>query len=111
MFHARTATLVYPQKLRNIYELARDAGIQTIALFENLSLSRSAARFLDFSDFDRESETFKNFQYIHAYPTLLEDAGFVVERETRMFSPLVSPFDTEDLCSTHAHLVARRSES
>ena len=108
LFHARTATLVYPQKMRNVYRLAHDAGIETIALFENLALSRSAARFLDYDDFERESETFKNFQFIHAYPQLLEDAGYTVERETRLFSPLVSPLDTEDLCSTHVHLVARK---
>lgn len=108
LFHARTATLVYPDKIRNLYRMAHEAGVDRIVLFENFSLSRSAGRFLDFTDFDADAVTFKNFQFIHNYPRLLEEAGYLVERENRLFTPVVSPFDAEDICSTHVHLVASR---
>lgn len=106
LFHARTATLCYPDKIRRLYQMARAAGMRRIVLFENMALSRSAGRFLDYSDFVEDAVTFKNFQFIHNYRGMLEEAGYVVERETRLFSPLVSPFSLDDVCSTHVHLVA-----
>lgn len=107
LFHARTATLCYPEKLRNLYLQARQKGIRHVILFENVSISRSAGEFLNFDDFPEVSITFKNHQFIHNYKKLLDEAGFNVIKEERLFSPLVSPFSIDDLGSVH---VAIRAE-
>jgi hypothetical protein len=106
LFHARTATLCYPEKMLNLYKQARAKGIRQIILFENMTLSRGARQYLDFSDFPSDAVTFKNHQFIHNYPSLLRQAGYTVVQEKRLFSPLITPFSTDDLGSTHVFLRA-----
>jgi hypothetical protein len=110
LFHARTATLCYPEKIRQLYAKARDKGVRHIVLFENVALSRSAGKFLDFDDFLHDAVTFKNHQFIHNYVKLLDEAGYKVVEQRRFFSPLVAPLSIDDLGSTHIMIRARLAD-
>jgi len=106
LLHARTATLLFPQRLRNLYRLCAASGVRRIALFENHSISHDHYRFFRFEDMPRESIIYKNWQFLHNYPKLLEEAGYRITRQEVVLSPLITPHWTMDLASTHVYLLA-----
>lgn len=106
LFHARTATLLFPQRLRQIYRLCASSGVRRIALFENHSISHDHYRFFRFDDMPRESVIYKNWQFLHNYKKLLEEAGYRITRQEVVLSPLITPQSTMDLASTHVYLLA-----
>lgn len=108
LFHARTATLCYPEKIRQLYRLCAASGFQHIGLFENVALSHNSYRFNDLGgDLGAPSVIYKNDQFIHDYKSMLKDAGYKLVREERMFSPLITPFSEIDLASAHIYLEAQ----
>lgn len=108
LFHARTATLCYPDKIRQLYRLCAANGFQCIGLFENVALSHNSYRFNDLDgDMGVPSVVYKNDQFIHDYKSMLKDAGYKLVREERMFSPLITPFTEIDLASAHIYLEAQ----
>lgn len=107
LFHARTATLLYPDRLRNLYRLCASLGVQRIALFENYSISHDYYRFFDFASMPRISIIYKNWQFIHNYQRLLEDAGYDVTSKEVFPSPLITPHWSMEYGSTHVFLSAR----
>lgn len=106
LFHARTATLLYPQRLRDLYRLCACSGVRRIALFENHSISHDHYRFFGFADMPRISTIYKNWQFLHNYRKLLEEAGYRIMRQEIFLSPLITPQSTMDLASTHVYLLA-----
>jgi hypothetical protein len=108
LFHARTATLCYPEKMRALYKLAASKGFTYVVLFENCSISHNDHVFHSPDRFPNEAMVYKNDQFIHNYKEYLSDAGYDVASRTILFSPLVSPFSNIDLGSTHVLLTARR---
>jgi hypothetical protein len=109
LFHARTATLCYPEKICQLYQACAEKGFTRIGLFENIALSHDAYRFYDMGgDIDRSSTIYKSDQFIHDYKAMLSDAGFAITKEERMFSPLITPFSEIDLGSAHVYLEAQR---
>lgn len=108
LFHARTATLCYPEKLKNLYKLCFDKGFEAVVLYENYTISHHYYRFFDFDDMPDVTITCKNYQFLHNYKRLLKDAGFVLADQQNMFSPLISPFWITDLGLTHTLIVAER---
>lgn len=108
LFHGRTATLCYPEKIRQLYRLCARKGVRVIALFENASFSHGLYRFSRWEDLPADSVIYKNHQFIHNYPKFLSEAGYEIVKQRILFSPLVTPFSDIDLGSTHVQLVAKR---
>lgn len=107
LFHGRTATLCYPQKMRDLYKLCASKGVRYILLFENCSISHKDHMFYSPGQMPADAIIYKNDQFVHNYRRFLEEAGYSVVRSDVMFSPLVSPFSDMDLCSTHSFIVAK----
>lgn len=107
LFHARTATLLYPDRLRNLYRLCASLGVRRIALFENYSISHDYYRFFDFASMPRISMIYKNWQFIHNYQRLLEEAGYEITSKEVYPSPLITPHWTMEYGSTHVFLDAK----
>ena len=109
LFHARTTTLCYPEKVRQLYRTCAAKGFKRIGLFENIALSHDSYRFYDMGgDIPNASTIYKSDQFIHDYRVHLEEAGYKVTKEERMFSPLITPFSEIDLGSAHVYLEAER---
>lgn len=107
LFHARTATLCYPEKIKQLYQSCARRGFKRIGLFENIALSHDTYQFYDMGgDIHGESIIYKSDQFIHDYKTMLTQAGYTVVKEKRMFSPLITPFSEIDLGSAHIYLEA-----
>ncbi|MBR1214297.1 hypothetical protein [Bradyrhizobium sp. JYMT SZCCT0180] len=107
LFHARTTTLCYPEKVRQLYRTCAAKGFRRIGLFENIALSHDSYRFYDMGgDIENASTIYKSDQFIHDYRVLLEEAGYRITKEERMFSPLITPFSEIDLGSVHVYLEA-----
>ncbi|MDB9891481.1 hypothetical protein OAD74_08925 [Alphaproteobacteria bacterium] len=51
LFHGRTATLCYPEKIKNLYKLCAEKVITSISLFENYSVSHKYYKFMSFDEF------------------------------------------------------------
>ncbi len=106
LFHARTATLCYPEKIRQLYRLCARKGVTRIALFENVSLCHNNYRFMTFDEFPADAVIFKSHQFVHNYPKLLREAGYRVVEERRMFSPSITPFPDIEIGSAHVYIRA-----
>ena len=105
LFHGRTGTLCYPEKLRRIYKLCADKGVKRIGLFENAALSHASYCFMNMDEIP-DLVIYKSDQFIHNYPKFLSDAGYRVLNEQRMFSPLITPFPDLEIGSVHTYIVA-----
>lgn len=109
LFHARTATLCFPEKIRELYKLCAQTGVKRIALFENMALSHGAYKFMSFDDFEgKDAVVFKSNQFIHNYRKFLNEAGYRVVSEKRLFSPSITPFPEIEIGSTHVFMIAER---
>lgn len=106
LFHGRTATLCYPEKIKNIYKQCIENNIRNILLFENMSLSHDLFCFVDFNDFPAESIVYKDGQFIHNYEGFLRNAGFKIVNSQRLHSPLVSCDSLVVSGSTHVFISA-----
>jgi hypothetical protein len=111
LFHGRTATLCYPQKMRDLYKLCAAKGVKYILLFENCSISHRDHTFHSPERMPAEAIIYKNDQFVHDYRGMLLSAGYEIIKSEVMFSPLVSPFSDMDLCSTHSYMVAKLTTS
>jgi hypothetical protein len=109
LFHARTATLCYPEKIRELYKLCAQSGVKRIALFENMAMSHGTYKFMGFDDFgDKDAVIFKTNQFIHNYRKFLNEAGYRVVSEKLLFSPSITPFPEIEIGSTHIFMIAER---
>lgn len=106
LFHARTATLLYPERVRNLYKLCAQHGIKHISVFENLGPNHYAGCYFDYADFPQDAIIYKNHQFIHHYPRFLEEAGYRVLTEQRIASPSVQADSAIDWGSAHVYLHA-----
>lgn len=90
IFHARTATLIYPEALKRFYKSCARLGVKYIALYENMCLSRSEMKYFDFDDFPEDSIPYFSIMMIHNYKKFLEEAGYeIVEKEVWNYSQLL----------------------
>ena len=90
IFHARTATLVYPEALKRFYKACAILGVKYIALYENFGLSRSHMKYFDFDDLPHDSIPYYSIMMIHNYKKFLEDANYeIIEREVWNYSDLL----------------------
>lgn len=107
LFHARTATLCYPEKVRQLYRACAEKGFKRIGVFENIAITHDSYKFYDMGgDIEGGSVIYKSDQFIHDYKLMLTDAGYKIKKEERMFSPLVTPFSQIDIGSAHVYLEA-----
>ena len=108
LFHARTATLLYPNLLLKIYKSCATAGIQYIALYENFSLSRSTFLLHDFDSFPAQSVPYAETMFIHNYRQFLEETGYeMIEFKKLPYADLIWHHNPEVLADSHISLVAR----
>jgi hypothetical protein len=105
-FHARTTTLLYPERVRQLYRQCAKLGIHSISVFENLAPNHHAYRYFDYADFPDDAIIYKNHQFIHHYPRYLEEAGYKIIEERRIASPSVQADSAIDWGSTHVYLRA-----
>ncbi len=105
-FHARTATLLYPERMRALYKQCAALSVRHISLFENLAPNHHAYRYFDYADFPQDAIIYKNHQFIHHYPRYLEEAGYRVVAEQRVASPSVQADSAIDWGSVHVYLRA-----
>lgn len=90
IFHARTATLIYPEALTRFYKSCAQLGVKYIGLYENMSLSRSEMKYYDFEDLPQDSIPYYSIMMIHNYKKYLQDAGYeIVEKEFWNYSELL----------------------
>lgn len=108
LFHSRTATLLYPELVLQLYQACAKAGIQYIALYENFSLSRSTLRLYDFDGIPQDSVPYGSVMFIHNYKKLLEKAGYVMLRDTRLpYIDLLWKKNPESLADSHVSVIAK----
>lgn len=77
-FHARTLILMPKDFIRRLYAAAYRAGFEAVVLFEQVGISRQTGSAYQFTDEDAPSVVFRSNLYIHNYPGLLREAGFLV---------------------------------
>jgi len=108
LFHARTGTLCYPEFLRNFYISCADAGVEYIALWENISLCRTTLKFHDFEDMPADSIPHKSVMFIHNYKKFLEEAGYKIVENERKSSNMDLLRADSSLAECHVFVVAQR---
>ena len=109
LYHARTATMCYPEYLRTLYRTCAAASVDYIALWESQAISRSTLRFQDFDAMSEDAIPFGGQTLIHNYKKLLEEAGYeivVLENWPLSCDLLV---DQDILGDGYVFMVARRA--
>jgi len=90
IFHARTATLIYPEALKRFYKACAEIGIKYISLYENMCISRSHLKYFDFDDLPADSIPYFSIMMIHNYKKFLAEAGYdIVDKEIWNYSDLL----------------------
>ena len=90
VFHARTATLIYPEAVRKFYKSSAQLGVKYIAVYENISLSRTHMQYFDFEELPADAIPYFSIMMIHNYKKYLEEAGYeIVEKEIWGYSELL----------------------
>jgi tetratricopeptide (TPR) repeat protein len=90
IFHARTTTLIYPEAVKQFYNSCAKLGVKYIALYENMSLSRTHMQYFDFDELPADAIPYYSIMMIHNYKKYLEDAGYeIVEKEVWGYSELL----------------------
>lgn len=108
LFHARTATILFPERIKQVYRAAFERGVEYIAMWENNSLSLSEQRFYDFGEVPLGCIPYSSVMLIHDYERILEAAGYRVESVQRQPSTRQLIEYPQSLADCHVALVARR---
>ncbi len=102
IFHARTATLIYPEALKRFYKSCAQLGVKYISMYENMCLSRLHMKYFDFDDLPADAIPYFSIMMIHNYKKYLEDAGYeIIENETWNYSDIL--WDGKDLYGAEAY--------
>ena len=108
LFHSRTATLIYPEQVKNIYKACAANGIKYIALFENFAISRTHLQYFDFNALPAEAVPYASVMIIHNYPKYLAEAGYEVIAEKRLpYADLLWHGKETSLGDAHGCIIAR----
>ncbi|MDP1844453.1 MAG: hypothetical protein Q8K64_13630 [Sediminibacterium sp.] len=108
IFHSRTATLIYPQKLKDIYKTFAEKGIKYIALYENSAISRTEMQYFNYSDLPSDAIPYGSQMIIHNYHLYLKEAGYEVIFEKRYaYADLDWTGQEELLGDSHTFLLAK----
>ncbi|HEY0677513.1 MAG TPA: hypothetical protein VGD17_04470 [Chitinophagaceae bacterium] len=108
LFHSRTATLIYPQQVKNIYKACAENGVKYIALYENFGLSRTKLRYFDFENLPALAIPYASVMIIHNYPQYLDEAGYEVIVEKRLpYADLLWHGNETALGDAHGYIIAR----
>ncbi len=90
IFHARTTTLIYPEAVKQFYKSCAQQGVKYIAIYENMSLSRTHMQYFDFDELPADAIPYFSIMMIHNYKKYLEEAGYeIVEKEVWGYSELL----------------------
>lgn len=109
LFHARTACLIYPDIVTNIYKKCHSAGVEYIMFWEGDGLSRDTMKLEGFETMKEVSVARKSVLLNHNYKQILSDAGYEVVEFARMDSPaLIKTFS--DLVGSALFVIARRKD-
>jgi tetratricopeptide (TPR) repeat protein len=105
LFHSRTATVCYPEFMAELYKLCAKLGIERIALFEPVGLSREHLQYFDPGTFPRRSIAFRSVMFIHDYATMLKEAGYrVISEERSAYNHLFAELQGDSMCWMIAEL-------
>lgn len=108
IFHSRTATLIYPEKLKNIYKDFAAKGIKYIALYENSAISRTEMKYFDYKDLPSDAIPYGSQMIIHNYHLYLKEAGYEVIFEKRYaYADLDWTGQEELLGDSHSYILAK----
>lgn len=103
IFHARTATLIYPEAIRKFYKACATLGVKYIALYENMCLSRTHLKYFDFENLPADTIPYFSIMQIHNYRKYLEEAGYeITEKEIWGYSSLL--WEGKDMWGTNSNL-------
>jgi hypothetical protein len=102
LVHSRTAYVLYPDALAEVYARAARAGIRHIVGVEETGISRTTGAFLRYGA-DVHSLPFRPpLVYGHDYPYYLDAAGYaVIGSDVR---PLATLWKLRHLADSHAHV-------
>jgi tetratricopeptide (TPR) repeat protein len=92
LWHARTTVLCTPQFVRDLYQAAAKSGIDRIAVFEPVALSRDTLRFYDWETMP-DAVAFRGPMILHNYARYLKEAGYRLVSETRVTVDTLLPYD------------------
>ena len=102
IFHARTATLIYPEALKKFYKCCAALGVKYISMYENMCISRSYMQYFDFDNLPADAIPFFSIMMIHNYKKYLEEAGYeIIENETWNYSDIL--WEGKDLYGAEAY--------
>jgi hypothetical protein len=109
LFHARTATLLLPQVVKDLYATCANSGVEWIVLFENGSLGRHDLRFHKQGELPADAIAYRAIQFIHDYERYLRDAGYEIVSSERLTATLLLEARAA-LGDTHVFVVARKKQ-
>ena len=77
---SRTLLLLPESFIRKLYKSVYDAGFSHIMATEQYGFSRQLNNFFEFSFEYKQSVVFRDHMYIHNYPNILRESGFILSR-------------------------------
>jgi hypothetical protein len=108
IFHSRTATLIYPEKLKSIYKEFAEKGIKYIAMYENSAISRTEMKYYDYNNLPCDAIPYGSQMIIHNYHLYLKEAGYEVIFEKRYaYADLDWTGQEELLGDSHSFILAK----
>jgi len=108
LFHSRTATLIYPEQLKNIYKACAANGVKYIATYENAALSRTEMQYFDYDNMPKDAIPYASVMIIHNYKKYLEEAGYeILDEKRHPYADLLWNGKEELLGDAHGTVIAR----
>jgi hypothetical protein len=93
--------------VERFYQSCAAKGIRYLALWENNTLSYSSRRFHAFGEIPKGAVAYRNVMVIHAYPTLLERAGYEILQVEALPSNRVLVEEDALAADGHVFVIAR----